>query len=312
MVRTRTIKMKRLAIYILVIIAIVSCKKEPQKDAVKNYLIEFGEFEKIASDENVKIIDFRKPELYKKDHIEGAMNLWRPDIRSKAYPYKGMMASKEEMESLFSSLGIKKGDLIVAYDDKGLCDAARLWWVLQIYGYDNMKMLHGSYTTWKMNHPTTAKVSQIMPSSFTFQKGKVSHENYISKDDVLGSLNKRMIVDTRTADEYSGKRQKKGAQKGGRIPGALRIDWANAVNYHGDMKFKSIPELKEIYKSVLSQEGDTIIAYCQSGTRSAHTTFVLTQLLGMKNVKNYDGSWIEWSYFNDLPFEKDSITTIFE
>jgi len=290
-----------------------SCEKKEidisRKD--KSFLIEFEELEKISKNKKIKIIDFRKPEEYKLDHIEGAINIWRPDIRSTSYPYGGMMASKQEVESLFQRKGIHQGDLLVVYDDKGLCDAARLWWVLQLYGHDNIRMLHGSYSTWKKLKETSTEIPEVHPSNFTFQN-QLSLQYFTGKEEIREILGEKLILDTRTEGEFSGKRQKKGATKAGHIPGAIQIDWANAVDYHGDKKFKSIEELKKIYKEVLAHSEDTIITYCHSGTRSAHTTFVLTQLLGMKNVKNYDGSWIEWSYFNALPFEKDSITTIFE
>ncbi|MFD2566275.1 sulfurtransferase [Pseudotenacibaculum haliotis] len=277
----------------------------------KNSLIEFDELQKVLSFEDVKVIDFRKPQHYQKDHIPGALNVWRSHIRSKNFPYSGMKASKEEVELLFSDLGIKNGDWIIIYDDMGLCDAARLWWLLQLYNYDKVQLLNGSYSRWKENYEATSNTLPIHKTNFKFEKDP-DYRMYIDKEGVLNSIGKKLILDTRTTDEFSGKRQKKGAYKGGRIPESIRIDWAVAVNYHGDRKMKTIEELKEAYKEVLKYKEDTIITYCQSGTRSAHTTFVLTQLLGMKHVQNYDGSWIEWSYFNDLPFEKDSITTIFE
>jgi thiosulfate/3-mercaptopyruvate sulfurtransferase len=124
--------------------------------------------------------------------------------------------------------------------------------------------------------------------------------------------NKTLIVDSRSDDEFTGKRQKEGATKGGRIPNSKSIDWAKAVNYNGDKKLKSEVDLEKIYAELGASKNDTIIAYCHSGVRSAHTTFVLTQLLGYKNVKNYDGSWTEWSQFDDLPSVQDSITTIIE
>ena len=106
------------------------------------------------------------------------------------------------------------------------------------------------------------------------------------------------------------KDKKKGAAKGGRIPKSVHIDWAEAFNYSGDKRIKPVEELKIIYNKLNIKKNDPIIVYCHSGVRSAHTTFVLTQLLGYKNVKNYDGSWTEWSYFNDLPFKKDSVIKI--
>ncbi len=298
---------------ICLLLLMFSCQEKKSDVSVekRNYLIEFDEFEEIAKNSNAKIIDFRKPEEYQQDHIIEAINIWRPEIRSTSYPYSGMMASREEVELLFRRKGINNNDLLIVYDDKGLCDAARLWWILQVYGYHNIRMLNGSYSTWKATHDVSSEILATKTSDFSFQE-KPSYALHISKEEVKKALNKKLILDTRTEDEFSGKRQKKGAYKAGHIPSAFQMDWAHAINYHGDKRFKSIEELREIYKEVLSHQEDTVITYCQSGTRSAHTTFVLTQLLGMKNVKNYDGSWIEWSYFNDLPFEKDTITIIFE
>jgi len=119
-----------------------------------------------------------------------------------------------------------------------------------------------------------------------------------------------LIVDTRSANEFSGKRQKLGANKGGRIKNSKMFDWSDAIQFSGNKKLKSVDELKVIYGPLNATVDDAIIVYCHSGVRSAHTTFVLTQLLGYKNVKNYDGSWTEWSHFDDLPFEQDSITSI--
>ena len=305
----------RLKISVLIFfITFVSCQKETpnkKKASTINYLIEVEELLKIAEEPNIKILDFRKAEFYKNEHIEGALNIWRTDIEDASYPYIGMMASKSQIEKLFSNLGIENGDTIVIYDDNGLCDSARLWWILQNYDYTKVKLLHGGIKVWKnKNGKVTKDTTLIKKSSFKLPNNP-SLRYYLSKEEMLTSVNnKSIIIDTRTIDEYSGKRRKKGAFKGGRIPKSSFIDWANAIDYHGNKKIKPLQELEPIYKKFIPSKNDTVMIYCHSGVRSAHTTFVLTQLLGYKNVKNYDGSWTEWSYFNDLPFEKDSITTI--
>lgn len=306
---------KKSILLFCVILTLLSCKngKVNELNLSEGYLIEFEEFDSISSHEKIKIIDFRKPELYKKGHIINAVNVWRTDIENKTYPYEGMMAEKSDIEELFSDLGIENDDTIVVYDDNGLCDSSRLWWILQVYGFDKIKMLHGGFSLWKEGHEVTTEIPQIEKTKFLFEKEPL-FDSYITKDEVFTALQQeKVILDTRTQDEYSGKRQKRGATKGGRIPKSILFDWTLAIDYHGDKKIKSIDKLKEIYKEILPYKNDTIIVYCQSGFRSSHTTFVLQELLGFKNIKNYDGAWVEWSYYHkDRPIEQDSITTIFQ
>lgn len=308
-------------ISIVMLLVFMSCKNEKtidkssseiEKEVEKqNYLIEAEDFQKIKNQEHIKIIDFRKPKFYNESHIKGALNMWRTDIEDTSFPYKGMMATKTQIEKLFSSLGISNKDRLVIYDDNGLCDATRLWWILQNYDYTNVKLINGGFSAWKN---IDGEVDNIKPSvtvsNFKLPE-KTSMKYYVSKDDMLSAVkNNTFILDTRTTDEFTGKRHKKNAFKGGRIPHSKLIDWAEAIEYHDTKKFKSLSELQQIYNRLELSKDDNIIVYCHSGVRSAHTTFVLTQLLGYTHVKNYDGSWTEWSYFDDLPFEQDSITTI--
>lgn len=276
-----------------------------------SYLIEVDELLKIAKEPNIKILDFRKSNVYLEEHIEGALNIWRSDIEDASYPYEGMMAGKNQIETLFGELGIHTTDTIIIYDDNALCDSSRLWWLLQNYDFTNVKLLHGGITAWKsIKGPISKEIPLIKKAEFKLTETP-SMKFYLSKEGMLEAVrNNRFILDTRTNDEFTGKRQKRGAAKGGRIPNSKLIDWASAVNYHGDKRLKEIDELNKIYKELGASQNDTIIVYCHSGVRSAHTTFVLSELLGYKNVKNYDGSWTEWSHFDDYPIEQDSITTI--
>lgn len=309
-------------ILLLLTFIFFSCKDEKRvnnpsfedfsEKASSSYLIEVEDLLKIANTSTIKILDFRKSKFYVKEHIAGALNIWRTDIEDTSYPYNGMMASKKQIEILFSKLGISNSDTIIIYDDNGLCDSSRLWWILQNYDFTNVKLLHGGINEWKRKNGAIS-IAVPVPDKTVFRLPEnPSMKYFVAKDVMLQAItNNTIILDTRTDDEFSGKRQKKGAANGGRIPKSKLIDWAVAVDYYGDNKIKSIDELTEIYGQIASKE-DTIIAYCHSGVRSAHTTFVLTQLLGYKHVKNYDGSWTEWSHFNDLPIEKDSITTIID
>ena len=304
---------------LVLILVFTACKEEKKvtnitiKDDKKiNYLIEVDELLKIAKEPHIRILDFRKAKFYNKEHVKGALNILRTDIEDASYPYNGMMAGKKQIETLFSKLGINTNDTIIIYDDNGLCDSARLWWILQNYDYTNVKLLHGGITAWKANNGAiSTEARSVKKGNFKLTENP-SMKYYVSKEDMFKAIkNNSIILDTRTDDEYSGKRQKKGSAKGGRIPNGKLIDWSYVVNYHGDKKLKPINELEKIYDAVIPSKNDTVIVYCHSGVRSAHTTFVLTQLLGYKNVKNFDGSWTEWSQFKDLPIEQDSITTIF-
>ncbi len=278
-----------------------------------NHIIEAIELKKIVRASNTKIIHFGKPEEYVAGHIVGALNIWRTDIEDASYNYKGIMASKLQIEKLFSRLGISNNDMLIVYDSVASCDAARLWWLLKNYGFNKVKILNGGIEAWKKsNGELTTTNSKV--TSTKFKLPTISPMSlYASKEEVLKMLSNSknsLIIDTRTTNEFSGKRQKNGAQFGGRISNSVLIDWANSVNYNSDQKFKSYSELLKIYKKTIPNQNDAVIVYCHSGVRSAHTTFVLTELLGYNNVKNYDGSWIEWSHFKNYPKEKDSITSI--
>ncbi|WP_295983882.1 sulfurtransferase [uncultured Algibacter sp.] len=299
---------------ILYLLIISACKHEKANDFKKvevTYLIEANELKGIAQQPNIKIIDFRKKEIYENEHIVGALNIWRTNIEDTSYPYSGIMASKTQIESLFGQLGITTDDTIIVYDDNGLCEASRLWWILQNYDFKNIKLLHGGISEWKSNNgQVTTQIPKVNTAVFKLTKHP-KMQYYVSKEQVSDALNSNVVIlNTRTSEEFSGKRQKKGATKAGRIPNSIHIDWAETINYNGNKHLKSLKELEIIYSELNIKKNDSIIVYCHSGVRSAHTTFVLTQLLGYKHVKNYDGSWTEWSYFNDLPINGNNITLI--
>ncbi|MFQ3213090.1 MAG: thiosulfate/3-mercaptopyruvate sulfurtransferase [Marivirga sp.] len=306
---------------VILVLSITSCSDEKSgtiganeqyiESAGTDYLIEVDELLEIANNPNIKILDFRKPEFYNEGHLKGALNIWRTDIEDMSYAYKGMMAGREQLETLFSNLGISNNDSIIIYDDNALCDASRLWWLLQNYDLTKVRLFHGGITAWKAKKGAiSTEVPIVNKTSFKVTKTP-SMRLYVSKDEMLAAvINKSIILDARTTDEYSGKIQKKGSAKAGRIPNSKLIDWADAVNFDGDKKLKPKDELQKMYSALIDSKIDTVIVYCHSGVRSAHTTFVLTEILGYKNVKNYDGSWTEWSQFNDLPYERDTVITL--
>lgn len=299
---------------LLLIIVMSSCRQKKYSEAStlkRTSLIEVAELKTIVKQPNIKIIDFRKKEKYDLEHIEGALHIWRTDIEDNSYPYKGMMASKEQVEALFSKLGVKTEDTLIVYDNNGLCDASRLWWLMENYDFKNVKLLHGGLSAWKaIDGKVSTEIPRVKETVFKLTN-EPEMRYYVSKEQVQEAIKSNaLILDTRTTNEFSGKRIKKGALKGGRIPNSIHIDWADAIEYNGDKRIRPLKDLEGIYNKMNRLKSEPIIVYCHSGVRSAHTTFILTQLLGYNNVKNYDGSWTEWSHFNDLPIEKDSITEI--
>lgn len=255
-----------------------------------------------------RLIALQDKDEYESKHLEGAINISRADLESKAYPYKGMVAAANEVEMLFSKLGIKPEDNIVIYDNKGDVDAARLWWMLAKYGHKGrVSLLDGGLKAWeKKGFPVTTKPVALPASNYTFQ-GVPSEDNTAMLEEVKGALGDTnvIILDCRSLEENTGQEMKKGATRAGKIPGARWVNYTEAIQDTGDAAFcfKNAAALRKLYTEKGITGNKEIIVYCHSGVRSSHTTFVLTELLGYKNVKNYAGSWVEWSYFKELPVE---------
>lgn len=300
---------------VFIITLLVSCqeKKEAENTAdilISKHLVESNSPLLQNKNAGIKIIDFRKPDKFEKGHITGAINLWRTDIQDTSFSYGGIRVKKEVLEARLGNLGITDDDTLVVYDNRGSADASRLWWLLKLYNFDKVYLLNGGYSSWEnMGGNITQDNPDINPAVFSLPV-KSNDQLVIEREAILRLLNsnnsKVFLVDARTADEHYGTTIKEGAHKGGHIPSSIHIDWAEAVDYGRTYKFKPIHELEKIYNSIGASKEDTIIVYCHTGVRSSHTTFVLTQLLDYKNVLNYDGSWVEWSYFVDSPIETNS------
>lgn len=265
----------------------------------------------IESREDVLILDVRKAVDYATGHIPGSFNIFRGDYSAGEgqYPFGGMRANKEEMEAFMSSLGVTEDTLILAYDAKGNYDAARLWWQMNMYGHDYYKIIDGGIQGWQA---AGFEVTMATPDARPETDYRFIEQPDLSRlatlEDVLAAQNDPSVVilDTRAFTEFTGEELKRGATRPGRIPGSVFLEYKDAIAE--DMSFKSLDELATQFVSLGITKDKTIIAYCQSGVRSAHTTFVLTQLLGYPNVKNYDGSWIEYSFNEELPAELGEAT----
>jgi thiosulfate/3-mercaptopyruvate sulfurtransferase len=293
-------------------IMVFSCEGIKTTDAANapstSYIIESEELLTLLEEPSIKILDFRSIELYNVSHIANAIHITRKDIEDPSYPYSGVMPGRAQIENLFSSLGIKSTDTLVVYDDKGMCEAARLWWILQNYNFKNVRLLNGGFESWQALHGTISRERPVVTATNFKLPAHPEMDLYISKEGVKNALeNDVIVIDTRSLDEFSGRSLKAGASIAGHIPGSIRVDWADNIDFHGDQRLKSKDDIAKNYAHINLNKSDLIIVYCHSGVRSAHTTFVLTQILGYENVKNYDGSWVEWSYYEDSTVEIETL-----
>jgi thiosulfate/3-mercaptopyruvate sulfurtransferase len=226
--------------------------------------------------------------------ITGSFNLWRDAYSAdeSEFPYGGMSADVEKMEALLSSFGVTEDTIVVTYASNDHHDAARIWFQMKSLGHEDVRYLDGGLNAWAgAGYPTGG--SNPVVEATVYKAPNPNDDLLATIDDVIVALDDEsvMILDTRKPEEESGEKTIDGAFGPGKIEGALFIPWTDAVAE--DTTLKTLDELKEIYSGL---EGKNVIAYCQSGVRSAHSMFVLSQVLGYENIKNYDGSWIEYSY----------------
>jgi thiosulfate/3-mercaptopyruvate sulfurtransferase len=274
-------------------------------------------------DGSLVLIEVGPAASYREDgHIPGALQVWRPDYATEhSVPYGGLRASRSHMELLLGSLGIHPKDHIILYDNKGSADALRLRWILKLYGHLAVSILDGGKKAWQMAGFPLSTDLETEKNAVEYRFPNPEDRTELAHlDDMLMALSdsNSQILDAREPEEFHGHPflqghavvpWKNGAFDYGRIPNAIHLNWSDAVNLHGDHRFKPLDVIRyNVEQAGLSPEKQ-IIAYCQSGVRSAHMTFVLKDLLGYPDVKNYDGSWIEWSFFHahipEIPADKD-------
>ena len=251
--------------------------------------------------------------LYELGHIPGAVKIdWHTDEQDAV---RRDFVDKEQFERLMSSRGIADDTTVVFYGDKNNWYAAYTFWLFKMYGHEDIRILNGGRAKWQAEgRPLVRDAVSYPATQYTAKDADTSIRAF--RDEVLQKFvrgaadanDARALVDVRAPAEYNGELfampgyEQEGAQRKGHIPGAKSIPWGKAANEDGT--FKSPEELRALYTGFGVTPDKDVVAYCRIGERSSHTWFVLTQLLGYQNVRNYDGSWTEWGSLVGVPIER--------
>lgn len=232
---------------------------------------------------------------YDRDHIAGAIKLdWRTDLQD---PVKRDFVDAQQFSKLLSERGIANEDTVILYGGNNNWFAAYAYWYFKLYGHEKVKLLDGGRKKWELDgRPLSSDPVSRPVTSYTASPPDNTIRAF--RDEVLAAINVKNLIDVRSPDEFSGKilapahLPQEQSQRPGHIPGAINVPWSRAANEDGT--FKSDEELAKLYADAGLDNSKETIAYCRIGERSSHTWFVLRELLGHQNVKNYDGSWTEY------------------
>ena len=260
-----------------------------------------------GNDDGVRLVEVDvDTNAYGEGHIEGAVGWnWTTQLQDQL---RRDIIPKAELEALLGESGIDNDTRIILYGDNNNWFAAYALWVLELYGHDNAALMDGGRVKWLAEErPTTTDDTSVAAASYTAQPPDPALR--ADRDEVLESVGEggAQMVDVRSPAEFTGEiiappGLPETAQRAGHIPGAINVPWARAVNEDGT--FRAVEELRELYGGEGVDEGRATIAYCRIGERSSHTWFVLRHLLGIDDVKNYDGSWTEYGSLINVPIAR--------
>ncbi|MGB8160938.1 MAG: sulfurtransferase [Nitrososphaeraceae archaeon] len=250
-------------------------------------------------------VDYDPTANYTLGHVPGSVLIdWKADIND---PLTRNIITQQACESLLQRVGVNDDTTLVLYGDFNNWFAAFAFWVFKYYGYKDVRLMNGGRKKWlEEDKPVTKDIPSHTKGNFKASEPDSSIRVFLRY--VRDTLGSKILVDVRGPKEFTGEilappeYPTEHAQRGGHIPGAVNIPWAQAVNENGT--FKSADELQKLYQSKGVAADKEVISYCRIGERSSHTWFVLKYLLGYPNVKNYDGSWTEWGNMIDNPIER--------
>src|SRR5271163_3828670 len=244
---------------------------------------------------------------YDKGHIPSAIRIdWKKDLQD---PVRRDFVDKIGFEALLSEKGISNDDTVVLYGGNNNWFASYAYWYFKLYGHQDVKLLDGGRKKWELDSRDLVEaVPTRTATTYVAQEQDLAIRAF--RDEVVDAINVKNLVDVRSPDEFSGKilapahLPQEQSQRPGHIPGAINVPWSKTANDDGT--FKSDDELAKIYADAGLDGAKETIAYCRIGERSSHTWFVLQELLGHQNVKNYDGSWTEYGSLVGAPIELGS------
>jgi thiosulfate/3-mercaptopyruvate sulfurtransferase len=244
---------------------------------------------------------------YEGGHISGAVRLdWKTELQDQV---KRDFVDAQQFSKLLSDKGIGNDDTVILYGGNNNWFAAYAYWYFKLYGHENVKLLDGGRKKWELDgRPLVKDVPERSSTSYTAKAPDNSIRAF--RDEVIEAIDSKNLVDVRSPDEFSGKilapahLPQEQSQRPGHIPGAINVPWSKAANEDGT--FKSDDDLAKLYAEAGLDGQKETIAYCRIGERSSHTWFVLQELLGHQNVKNYDGSWTEYGSLVGAPIELGS------
>ncbi|TDD31446.1 sulfurtransferase [Actinomadura sp. KC06] len=241
---------------------------------------------------------------YDKGHIRGAVKIdWKTELQD---PVRRDFVDKTGFEQLLSAKGIANDDLVILYGGNNNWFAAYAYWYFKLYGHDKVKLLDGGRKKWELDsRELVTDVPSRPKTDYTAKEQDLSIRAF--RDEVVDAIGSKNLIDVRSPDEFSGKLlapahlPQEQSQRAGHVPTARSIPWSKAANDDGT--FRSDDELRELYSEAGVDLNKATIAYCRIGERSSHTWFALRELLGLQDVKNYDGSWTEYGSLVGVPIE---------
>jgi len=278
-----------------------------------NVLVSNDWVQEHLNDPGIRIVEVDEDTTaYEKCHVPGALAFnWQTQLQN---PVRRDIVSKADLEEMLSEMGIDNNHLIVLYGDNNNWFAAYAFWLLCMYGHEKLALMDGGRTKWLVEgRPVTTDVPRYPRTEYRAKEPDLTLRAFYPQ--VRESLGMPTVafVDVRAPQEFTGEilappGLMETAQRGGHIPGARNIPWAQAVREDGT--FKSIEELRQLYESHGITPDKEVIAYCRIGERSSHTWFVLKYLLGYPRVRNYDGSWTEWGNIVGAPIEREASSIV--